>query len=421
MYNLAKKLWPIHRSITGIGVNKTLKILKNVNNNLQIKNIKSGTKVFDWKVPKVWHVKEAWIKNTKEEKLIDIKNNNLHLMGYSVPVDRSFSKKQIFKHLHYLKNYKEAIPYLNSYYKKNWGFCIKQKQLKLFKDKKYHVKIDSNFKDGYMKYGEIFIKGKSKKEIFFSTYICHPSMANNELSGPCLLIYLSNYIKNLKNRKLSYRFIFIPETIGSISYLHKNLAHMKKKLLAGYNVSCVGDERDFSFLPSIEGNTYSDFLAKITLKQLKIKFKSFNWLERGSDERQYCSPGIALPISSIMRTKYGNYKEYHTSEDKIGKVLTKKGLKGSFQLYKKIIKNLESDKMFKNIFLCEPMMGKRNMYKNIDNKKVDIRTENIMNVLAFTNGKRSVMQIAELCKLTFKEVLIISKMLTKKKVIKNLY
>ena len=218
IYNLIKILWPFNRSLTGNGNRATLKILKKINSDLKVLEVKSSIQVYDWKIPLEWNVKKAFIKNVNtREEILNFKNNNLHLMGYSIPIKKIFTLDKLKKNLNYIKNKPHAIPYTTSYYKKNWGFNLAYNNFKkLNKKHKYEVNIDTNFKKGSMSFGEIFIKGKSKKEIIFSTYICHPSMANNELSGPCLSIYLSKWIKKFKNRNFSYRFIFIPETIGSI-------------------------------------------------------------------------------------------------------------------------------------------------------------------------------------------------------------
>jgi len=263
IHDLAKQLWPINRSITGEGVVNTLKILKRIVPDLEIKSIKSGTKVFDWTIPDEWVIQNAWVKDPSGKKIIDFKVNNLHLVGYSTPVNQTVSLENLNKHLHSSKEQPNAIPYVTSYYNKNWGFCIKHNLRKKLKKGKYKVFIDSKFKsNGKLTYGEILIPGKSKKEIFLSTYICHPSMANNELSGPCVTIFLANWIKCLKKKKFSYRIIFVPETIGSIAYISKNLKKMKKNINAGYNICCIGDNRSYSYLSSRNSNTISDQVAK---------------------------------------------------------------------------------------------------------------------------------------------------------------
>ena len=236
LIKIASDLFPIYRCLIGPGVNETLKYIKKIHPELNIKKIKSGSKAFDWVVPNEWHVKNAHITDMDGKKIVDLKNNNLHLVGYSIPQQRTLSLKNLNKHLHSLPSQPNAIPYVTSYYKKTWGFCLKHNQRKKLKNQNYNVFIDSKFKKGFLRYGEIYFRGLSKKEILLSTYICHPSMANNELSGPSIAIKLAEYLKNKKLR-YSYRIIFIPETIGSIAYLSRNYKKMKKNIIAGYNLT----------------------------------------------------------------------------------------------------------------------------------------------------------------------------------------
>ena len=388
-YKLAKtELSLINRSITGKGTLKLLKIIKKEFDDLKIQKIKSGKKIFDWKVPPEWNVKEAYVIDKFNNKIINIKNNNLHLMGYSIPINRIISKKNLVSRLHSLPNQPDAIPYLTSYYKKNWGFCVNDKQkkeiLKKYKENdKFKVVINSSFKNqGYLNYGEILLKGKSKQEILISTYICHPSMANDELSGTIVSMSLIYYFKKFKKLNKSLRFIFIPETIGSIVYLSKNLNHLKSNLVAGYNLTCIGDEKNHSCLLSKYKDTQADMSLLEAYKNLKIKYKEYSFLKRGSDERQYNSPGIDLPIASIFRTKYGEYPEYHTSLDNFN-LVTEKGVSGGFKVAKTAI-NLILKKIIPfNQVMCEPQMGKRGLYpliSKIDNKLKKI-TKNYMNFL----------------------------------------
>lgn len=401
MINLAKKLWDINRSITGRGVRKTLKILKENNSKLCIRSFKSNTKVFDWKIPKEWIVNDAWIKY-KNKKIIDFKKNNLHLVGYSAPIKKIIDYKTLVKKLYSLRNQKNAIPYITSYYKKTWGFCCSENFKKnLDKKGKYEVFINSFFKkNGIMNYGEIFYPGKIKDEILFTTNICHPSLANNELSGICLLSAISNYIKKNK-KKYSYRFLFLPETIGSISYLSKNLPNLKKKLIAGFITVCVGDSGKFSYIPSRYGRNNADKAIKHVLKEQKLDYKKYSWLDRGSDERQFASPYINLPIASLTRTKYGEYKEYHTSLDKLGTVVTKKNLLKSFKVYKEIINYFEKRIFPKTKFFGEPMLSKRKLYHHLSskeeyNKKKYSYSNNILDFLSYSDGQNSLEEIGRL-------------------------
>ena len=324
MIDMAKELYPINRSITGEGVRKTLDLIKK-KVPISKKFFKSGKKVFDWIIPKEWNIKKAYIldlKNNKKHANFNV--NNLHIVGYSQPINRIITLDELKKHIHTDKNNKNAIPYVTSYYKRTWGFCLSQNQLKSIKKKRYKVVIDSSFKDGVMDYGETLLKGKSKKEILFSSYICHPSMVNNELSGPVISAALIHYINNLKNRKYSYRFVFVPETIGSIAYINKNLKKLKNDILAGFIINCAGDEKNYSFVHSPEKNTFADEIMKSSFIGLKTK-TIYEFKDRSSDERQYCSPGIELPVCSYSRSKAGSktFPEYHSSLDNFS-LVTKK-------------------------------------------------------------------------------------------------
>jgi aminopeptidase-like protein len=422
-YNIGKNtLFPINRSLTGKGNVKTLKIIQKNFSSLKIKKIKSKTKVFDWAVPPEWNVSEAYVLDKNYSKIIDFSKNNLHLIGYSSPLKKILKKKDLLKNLHYLTKQPKAIPYITSYYKKKWGFCISYNEFKKF-DKKYNsndrfkVVIKSDFKkSGNLNYGELILKGNSKQEILISTYICHPSMANNELSGPIVSMGLIDYFRKKKLNK-TIRFIFIPETIGSISYLSKNLNHLKKNVIGGYNLSCIGDEKQHSCMFSKYQNSPSDEAIIEAYKKLKIKkFKIYPFLKRGSDERQYNSPGVDLRISSIFRSKYGEYSEYHTSSDNFN-LVTLKGVTGGFQVAKTAIESMLKKTYPKFKVLCEPQMGKRGLYPTLSTKKDKKLTGDYMNFLQYADGFNSLEKIANLIKLDLKSVKKINLILKKNKLI----
>ena len=409
-YKIAKNtLFPINRSLTGAGVKKTLRIIQKEFPELKIKKIKSGTKVFDWNIPEEWNVSDAYILDKNNTRILDFKKNNLHLVGYSIPIKRFISKQELIKNLYFLKDQPNAIPYITSYYKKRWGFCVSYNQYKNF-DKKYSsidkfkVVINSTLnKNGNLTYGELILKGKSKKEILISTYICHPSMANNELSGPSVSMSLINHFKK-KNLNKTLRFIFIPETIGSIAYLSKNINYLKENVIGGYNLSCIGDERQHSCMFSKYHNSPSDEAIIEAYRSLKIKnYKVYPFLKRGSDERQYNSPGIDLKISSIFRTKYSEYSEYHTSLDDF-KLVTLKGCTGGFNVAKKSIEVLLERIYPKFKILCEPQMGKRGLYPTLSTKGAKKLSEDYMNFLQYADGTNSLENISNLIELDLKLV-----------------
>ncbi len=417
MMNWAKDLFGYNRSITGEGVRSTLNYFKKYLPGMRIISVKSGYKAFDWTVPQEWKVKDAYIAEINGKKIVDFKKNNLHLVGYSRAIDKILSFKILNKKLFSDNTLKNAIPYRTSYYKKDWGFCLSQQQRKRFKkNKRYKVKIDSKHFTGKLNYGEIFLKGKSKNEILFTCNICHPSMANNELSGPLLVASLAHYLKN-KKTNLSYRFVFIPETIGAIVYIKKNLKNLKKNLLAGFTLSCIGDNKNYSLVNSPNGNNYADKIASINFEILKKKFKKFSFLHRGSDERQFCSPNLNLPFCSILRTKYGEYKEYHTSYDNLS-FISKKGLASSFELILNLINLIESDKIYYSKFVGEPFLTKYNLKRSLSGAKfLDSETENIINILAYSDGKRGLIEISKILNENFFKLKNLADKLVRKKLL----
>jgi len=395
MHSLAKRLWPINRSITGEGVRKTLLILKELNPKLSIHEVSSGTKVFDWEVPREWYVNDAYIITPSGKKICNFKENNLYLLGYSISIQKNLNLKELQKHLYSIPEQPSAIPYVTSYYEERWGFCLSQDERDLLEEGDYLVFIDTKLFNGSLTYGEIFIKGQSDKEIFLSTYICHPSMANNELSGIVVSSYISKWLSNKRDNRFSYRFVFVPETIGSIAYLSKHHINLKKKVVAGFNVSCVGDERSYSYLPSRNGNTISDKVAKHVLKWTDPNYVTYSWLDRGSDERQYCAPGIDLPIASLLRTKYGEYPEYHTSLDNLDNVVTPKGLEGGYWALRRALELIEKNNIYKVNFMCEPQMGRRGLYPTLSKKNSDEQIRLMMNFISLCDGEHSLLDIAE--------------------------
>ena len=393
MYDWATDLFPINRSLTGDGVRQTLQYIKNIVPELEVNEVPSGAKCFDWKIPQEWNCNDGYIIDPGGNKICDFKTNNLHIVGYSTPIDSEIELEELIEHLYYLKEQPTAIPYITSYYSPRWGFCLSFNEFQKLKKGTYKVKINSELKDGNLTYGEIKIKGESEKEIFLSTYVCHPSMANNELSGPVVTTALVNFIKSLEGRKYSYRIVFIPETIGSITYISRNIDEMKKNIIAGFNISCIGDDRSYSYIPTRYGNTLSDKVSKHILKN--IDYVEYSFLDRGSDERQYCSPGVDLPIATICRTKYGAYPEYHTSLDDLT-VISPSGLYGGYDKIKKAIELLEMNNYYKVNVLCEPQLGKRGLYPTISTKTSGAVVATMMNFLAYADGSNDLIDIANI-------------------------
>lgn len=424
-----KKLFPICRSITGAGVRKSLSIIKKEFKDLKIKKIRSGSKVLDWIVPPEWNVKDAYVLNKFNQKIIDFKKNNLHLVGYSTPIKKTLKKFFFLNRLHSSEKLKNAIPYATSYYKRYWGFCVTHNDKESFiknykKNDKFKIVIDTSLNNkGFLNYGEFLIKGKSDQEILISTNICHPSLANNELSGPIVSMSLINYfLKKKKNLKKSLRFIFIPETIGAISYISKNLKDMKKNIIGGFNLSCIGDEKNHSFMYTKEKNTLSDKAVVAAYKKLNIKkFKKYSFLKRGSDERQYNSPGIDLPIASIFRTRYGDFKEYHTSLDNFDFV-TVKGIKGGFEVVKTAIEFINEKIIPKYSVLGEPQLGRRGLYpffriETFYHKKPNLKRRHFLDFLQYADGKIDLEEIGKKIHLDMKSIKNIYSSLKKHKLV----
>jgi len=394
MYSWAQDLFPICRSLTGEGVRYTLSYLKKLLPDLDVHEIKSGDNVLDWQVPQEWNIKDAYIKNEKGEKIIDFHQNNLHVVSYSEPIDTILQLNDLQRNLHSLPAQPDAIPYITSYYSRNWGFCLTQEQRNSLKDEKYHVFIDSELKNGVLNYADLVIKGSSTKEILLSTYVCHPSMGNNELSGPIVSTALAKWIGALKNPYYTYRFIFIPETIGSIVYLSKHVEYLKTNVIAGFNITCVGDDRCYSFMPSRNGSTLSDRVGKHVLGHIDSNYHQYTWLDRGSDERQYCAPGVDLPIATIMRSKYDEYPEYHTSLDDLS-MISPAGLKGSLNAFIKSIEAIEFNCFPKVQVLGEPQLGKRGLYPETSTKESTDAVRTMMDFITYADGKIDLLEIAE--------------------------
>jgi aminopeptidase-like protein len=395
MYCWAEDLFPICRSITGDGVRETLQYFQKILPELKIYEVPSGTQAFDWTVPNEWNIQNAYIIDPEGNKIIDFKINNLHVVGYSTPIDTTISLEELQEHLYSLEDQPNAIPYITSYYKERWGFCLTHNQRQSLKPGNYKVKIDSTLKPGHLTYGELILKGAEEKEILLSTYVCHPSMANNELSGPVVTAALVKYLIDMPKRRYTYRILFLTETIGSIVYLSRHLTEMKKTTMAGYVLTCVGDERAYSFMPSRLGNTLADKVSHHVLKYHAPDYIKYSFLNRGSDERQYCSPQADLPVCSIMRTKYGVYPEYHTSLDDLS-LISADGLFGCYEAIRKCLYILENNYNWRVTLPCEPQLGKRGLYPSLSTKKSGEEVRVMMNLIAYLDGNNDLIEVANI-------------------------
>ena len=443
IYKTIKKLYPINRSLTGDGNRKSLGILSNIAKKLKILEFKSGKKVYDWTIPPEWNVNDAYVK-CNDKKIIDFKKNNLHLVSYSEPINKEISFKELNEHLYSIKNKPNCIPYITSYYKKRWGFCLNHNdRKKLDKSKIYKVYIDSNFKKkGSLSLGEILIKGRSKKEIILSTNICHPSLVNNELCAPVILAYIAKHFSKIDNF-FSLRILFLPETIGAISYINKNLKILQKNFRAGFHITCFGDKGNFSMISTKYKNSYSDKVAKKIITS-KPNYKIYKFQNCGSDERQYNYPGINLPVVTLTRTKFGNFKEYHNSSDNL-KITNPRTLKESYNFLVKLIDLINSEKnmnfntqnnnklkmiksdrfKYNNIRVfsltkCEPFLSKRNLYRTLS---TNVWTNNeflMFNILYYGDGN-TIANIAYILSAKSQKVFSIAKLLEKNRLVKLSY
>lgn len=398
MHALARQLWPINRSLIGDGVRETLACLKSQHlPNLQVHEVPTGTAVFDWIVPREWSVREAYIRTPDGRRICDFQQNNLHLVGYSVPVRQTMSLAALNEHLHSLPDQPDAIPYVTSYYAEHWGFCLRHDQRLALEEGDYEVCIDARLFDGHLTYGELLIPGQSTEEVFLSTYVCHPSMANNELSGPCVTTFIARWLAALPDRRYSYRIVFVPETIGAITYLSRHLPLLQQRMIAGFNLTCIGDDRAYSYLPSRAGDTLSDTVARHVLRWIDPAYRSYPWRSRGSDERQYCAPGVDLPVASIMRSKYATYPEYHTSLDNLTDVVTPSGLAGGFLAVQRAIEAIERNVKPRMTVLCEPQLGRRGLYPTLSTTGSADGVQLLMELITWSDGRHTLIEIAERC------------------------
>ena len=393
MHALAAELFPICRSITGDGVRQTLRRIQQDLPELQIHEVSSGTPVLDWVVPDEWNIREAYLEGPSGERIVDFADSNLHVVSYSTPVDTVLSREALEEHLHSDPDHPEAIPYVTSYYNRNWGFCLSRKAHECLPEGMYRAYIDSTIEPGSLTYADLVLPGESATEVLVTTYVCHPSLGNNELSGPMVATALARWLSTLARRRFTYRFVFAPETIGAITYIQEHLDHLRERVVGGINLTCIGDDGDWSYLASRTGDHALDRIGRRQVA-LRPQPKFYTYLDRGSDERQYGMPGVGVPMISLMRTKYGAYPEYHTSLDNLT-VITPQGLQGGLDLVRDVIVEFEASEYFRATVLAEPQLGRRGLYPAMHAKTVEdvilLRT----NILAYADGRHSCADMAE--------------------------
>jgi aminopeptidase-like protein len=411
MYELIAELYPLCRSITGDGVRKTLRIL-NQHIPLEVHEVPTGTPVFDWTVPREWNIRDAYVKNSKGERIIDFSRSNLHVVSYSTPLRRTVQLEELREHLYTLPDRPEWIPYRTSYYTANWGFCLSHNQLLELQDNEYEVCIDASLRNGHLTYGEYYLPGDTTDEVLLSCHICHPSLCNDNLSGIALVAFLAKYI-GARARRYSYRFLFIPGTIGSITWLCLNEAQVTK-IKHGLVVAGVGDAGHFTYKRSRRGDAEIDRVFSHVLKHSRKDYTITDFFPYGYDERQFCSPGFNLPVGCLMRTPHGQYPEYHTSADGLD-FIQPTFLADSFSKCLSVLDVLEHNKIYLNQNpKCEPQLGKRGLYGAIGGQP-DRRVSELamLWVLNFADGSHTLLDIAEKAGIEFEVIRLAAQALLK--------
>jgi aminopeptidase-like protein len=403
MHSLMADLYPICRSITGEGFRRTLKIIGDLIP-LEITEVPSRTEVFDWNVPREWNIRDAYIKDPDGKKIVDFQKSNLHVMSYSIPMNGKMSLQELKPHLHSLPEHPDWIPYRTSYYAENWGFCLADRQLQQLQPGEYEVVIDSTLKDGSLTYGECLIPGNKKEEVLISCHACHPALCNDNLSGVVLSVKLAEALRNQKLEN-SYRFLFIPGAIGSITWLNRNQNHTRN-IVNGFVVACVGDPGKSTYKKSRRGDAEIDRAAEHVLKHSNNEYEILEFSPYGYDERQFCSPGFNLPVGCLMRTPFAKFPEYHTSADNLDFVRAEY-LADSFAKCLAIIEILENNKTYINLNpMCEPQLGKRGLYRSIGGDSTENVNElALLWVLNQSDGHNSLLDIAEKSGMNFPAIL----------------
>jgi aminopeptidase-like protein len=401
LHGFATELFPICRSITGNGLRQTLAMIKN-RIPLETFEVASGTQVFDWVVPKEWNVLDAYIKDRTGRRVVDFQQSNLHLMNYSSPVHGTMPLRELKPHLFTLPEKPDWIPYRTSYYQEDWGFCLSHKQMLSLPDGDYEVYIDSSIRDGHLSYGECFLPGHSSDEILISCHVCHPSLANDNVSGLVVSAALAQLLSG-KDLHYSYRFLFVPGTIGAITWLAQNQASTGR-IRNGLVLTCLGDSGPFHYKKSRRGNSEIDRVAAHVLSHLAEAAEILEFSPYGYDERQYCSPGFNLPVGCLMRSVWGTFPEYHTSADNL-EFIKPQALGASFRVCAAIVDVLENNSHYRNLNpYCEPQLGRRGLYRSTGGDSIKAEINARLWVLNLSDGDHSLLDIAEQSKLSFAQI-----------------
>lgn len=423
MEQLFDELWPICRSITGNGFRQSLEILRKI---IPLETIEfpSGQKVFDWTIPKEWNIDDAYLEDEHGTKIVEFKKNNLHVLSYSIPIDQWLSLEELQPHLHSLPELPHAVPYLTSYYQERWGFCLSQIQRRELKPGKYHAVIRSRHVQGSLTIGHHMLPAteKTDQEVLLTSYLCHPSMANNELSGPLVLAFLYDALRRMPERRFNYRFVINPETIGALAYLSEFGNKLKNSCQAGLVITCCGDGKLLSFKKTRRGNSDLDRIFSGLLKKQEKKFQILPFSPAGgSDERQYCSPGFNLPVGVFMNSTPGEFPEYHTSLDDKS-VVSFKAMKENVSILLELLSCFEGNKKYTGTVLYgEPMLGARGLYPTLGSQRTrEEFLSTLMWVLNYSDGNHDLCAIAEAADLPFTQVLEAAKTLETHGLIRSL-
>ena len=410
LYALIEELYPICRSITGDGVRKTLAIIGRYIP-LQVHEVPSGTRVLDWTVPDEWNIRDAYIADAQGKRVVDFRAHNLHVLNYSVPVRARMRLTELRPHLHSLPEQPDLIPYRTSYYSKTWGFCLSQNQLAALRDEEYEVCIDASLEPGHLTYAEAVLPGETQDEILISAHVCHPSLANDNLSGLAVATFLARQLAQRSRRRHTLRFVFAPGTIGAITWLARN-REQAQRIRHGLTLTCLGDSHPFTFKKTVFGGTEIDRVAAHVLAHSGLPHQVIDFFPYGYDERQYNSPGFRLNVGSLMRGRHGQFPEYHTSADNLG-FIAKDRLIESFCVLSQVIDVLEGNQSYVNLEpYGEPQLGNRGLYRATGGTQIADLQLALLWVLNLSDGRHSLLDIAETSRMPFATIRVAADLLS---------
>jgi aminopeptidase-like protein len=402
MWRMVEGLYPICRSITGEGLRETLRVIGE-HIPLRTRELPTGKRVLDWTIPMEWNVREAFVENSRGERVIDFEDHNLHLLGYSHPLDAKMGLAELKKHLHTLPDHPDWIPYRTSYYDDNWGFCLSQNQLEGLPEDSYHVRIDTTLEEGHLSYGECIFPGEVEDEVLLSCHACHPSMCNDNLSGIALTTTLGKLLSEMPSRRFTYHLLFAPATIGAIAWLSENLDRVGR-VRHGLVVTCVGDPGHMTYKRSRRGTARIDRAVELILRESGEEYEVMDFSPWGYDERQYCSPGFDMEVGSLTRSSHGRYPEYHTSADDLD-LVRPEHLSDSLRKYLAVIDVLENDRKYLNtVARGEPQLGRRGLYRAVGGGTSEERMLSLLWVLNLSDGDHGLMDIAKRSGLPFRVI-----------------